>query len=157
LKTDYIIRKMTIMDLPAVMEIEQEAFTTPWSLDSYMSEMKNQWASYQVCESKGRVTGYAGIWVVFEEARITNVAVSSAHRSRGIGRALMLAMEDVTRDKNGRRILLEVRPSNTVALKLYYSLGYYEIGRRKAYYADNQEDALILCKNLTDDVGGVYA
>lgn len=156
MEAEYVIRKMRVTDLPEVMEIEKESFSLPWSLESYMSEIKNNWASYQVCEKSGKITGYGGVWVVFEEAHITNIAVKSEYRSRGIGKSLMLALENVVRDKNGKRILLEVRPSNNIALSLYKSLGYYEIGRRKAYYADNQEDALLMCKDLLYKAGESY-
>lgn len=148
MEAQHVIRKMTVADLPEVMMIEKESFAVPWSLESYMSEIKNHWASYQVCVSGGKVTGYGGVWVVFEEAHITNVAVNSTYRSQGLGKSLMLALEKIVRDKQGKRILLEVRPSNQIALNLYRSLGYYEVGRRKAYYADNQEDALLMCKDL---------
>jgi ribosomal-protein-alanine N-acetyltransferase len=135
-------------DMPDVMEIEREAFTVPWSLDSYLAQMKNQWAHYLVCQHQRRVIGYVGTWVVFEEAHITNLAVHVSFRAQGIGRALLLAVEDIIRAKAGTRVLLEVRPSNTAALRLYQSLNYYEVARRAEYYQDNQEEAIVMRKNL---------
>jgi len=148
---------MRVTDLPEVMEIERESFPLPWSLESYMSELKNNWASYQVCEKGNKIIGYGGVWVVFEEAHITNIAVKTEYRSQGVGKSLMLALEKVVQDRKGKRILLEVRPSNSVALSLYKSLGYYQIGRRKAYYADNHEDALLMCKDLLNKAGEIFA
>ena len=145
---EYQIRKMTPMDLPAVLDIEQASFAIPWSPESYLQEMKNKWANYQVCVYRGQVVGYVGAWVVFDEAHITNVAVAEKSRLQGLGRALMLSIEQVIRDKEGKRILLEVRPSNAVALKLYHSMGYYEVARRPGYYQDNQEEAIVMRKNL---------
>jgi len=139
---------MTEQDLDEVMAIELEAFSLPWSRDSYLGELRNSFANYLVCDYAGEVAGYAGIWVVFEEAHITNVAVAKAYRSQGIGLALMAEAEKIAREKKATRILLEVRPSNEVALNMYESLDYIQTGLRKGYYSDNGEDALIMTKYL---------
>lgn len=144
----YIVRRMTEQDLDQIMDIEIEAFAVPWSRESYQSELRNNFATYLICDVAGEVAGYAGIWVVFEEAHITNVAVGKSFRSQGLGRALMEAVEKVAREKKALRILLEVRPSNQVARQMYESLGYVVTGQRKAYYVDNGEDALIMTKFL---------
>ncbi len=148
LNAGFMIRKMTEQDLDEVMVIEHEAFTLPWSRDSYLGELRNSFANYLVCDYAGEVAGYAGIWVVFEEAHITNVAVAKAYRSQGIGLALMLEAERIVREKKATRIMLEVRPSNEVALNMYESLAYIKTGIRKAYYSDNGEDALLMTKFL---------
>ncbi|MEA1961315.1 MAG: ribosomal protein S18-alanine N-acetyltransferase [Bacillota bacterium] len=148
MQQQFFIRKMTERDLDGVMEIEHESFTMPWSRESYLSELKNQFANYLLCDYEGEVAAYAGIWVVFEEAHITNVAVGTAYRGKGMGKTLMLAAEEIARDKKALRILLEVRPSNTVARKMYTELGYMETGLRKQYYSDNQEDAIIMTRFL---------
>jgi len=148
LNAGFMIRKMTEQDLDEVMAIEHEAFTLPWSRDSYLGELRNSFANYLVCDYAGEVAGYAGIWVVFEEAHITNVAVAKAYRSQGIGLALMLEAERIVREKKANRIMLEVRPSNEVALNMYESLAYIKTGIRKAYYSDNGEDAQLMTKYL---------
>lgn len=149
MQTDnYIIRKMTEHDIPGVMEIEQESFTLPWSKESYLGELKNNFATYLVCDYEGDVAAYGGIWVVFEEAHITNIAVGPNFRQQGIGRRLMLELENVARKKKALKILLEVRPSNDAALRLYNSLDYMPTGLRKKYYSDNGEDAIIMTKLL---------
>ena len=145
---EFQIRKMTLLDLPDVLAIENVSFAVPWSAESYLQELKNKWSYNQVCVNRGKVVGYAGAWVVYEDAHITNVAVTGAFRGRGLGRALMMSIEKIIGDKEVKRVLLEVRPSNVVALKLYHSMGYYEIARRPAYYQDNQEEAIVMCKNL---------
>ena len=142
------IRDMTEEDLDAVQEIEQVSVPIPWSKESYCNEIHNRWSRYFVCEADGRIVGYSGIWNVFDESNIMTIVVDQAFRKQGIGRRLMEAMEDSAREQNGKTILLEVRPSNEAALRLYASLGYVEISRRTAYYPNNQEDALILCKKL---------
>lgn len=148
LNRNFILRKMTSQDIDEVMQIEKESFTLPWSRDSYLGELKNNFATYLICDYEGEIAGYGGIWVVFEEAHITNIAVGSKFRQLGIGVALMLELEKAARDKNAQRILLEVRPSNQAALKMYQNLDYLPTGLRKQYYSDNNEDAIIMTKLL---------
>lgn len=148
LNQNYLIRKMTEEDLDRVMTIEKEAFALPWSRESYLSEIKNNFASYLVCDVDGEVAGYGGIWVVFEQAHITNVAIGQDYRLRGLGKSLMLELEQVARQKKATHILLEVRPSNLPARTMYKNLGFEDISLRKAYYSDNSEDAVIMTKYL---------
>ncbi|MGE5390177.1 MAG: ribosomal protein S18-alanine N-acetyltransferase [Deltaproteobacteria bacterium] len=145
---DFMIRKMTPMDIDAVMRIEIESFSLPWSKESYLGELKNQFANYLVGDYEGEVIAYGGIWVVFEEGHITNVAVAPEYRNAKVGRALMEELEKIARQKKATRILLEVRPSNMSALALYRGLGYLASGLRKEYYSDNNEDAIIMTKLL---------
>ncbi|MGI5922053.1 MAG: ribosomal protein S18-alanine N-acetyltransferase [Syntrophomonadaceae bacterium] len=149
LNQDFMIRKMTERDIDQVMIIELESFSLPWSKQSYLSELKNSFANYLVCDSAGEVAGYGGIWVVFEEAHITNVAIAKNYRCSGMGKALMLALENIARTKKALSIMLEVRPSNQAARHMYKSLGYIDTGLRKLYYSDNGEDAIIMTKLLT--------
>ncbi|HHW60293.1 MAG TPA: ribosomal protein S18-alanine N-acetyltransferase [Syntrophomonadaceae bacterium] len=148
LNQQYIIRRMTDQDLDQIMRIEHESFAIPWSRESYQSELRNHFATYLVCDVEGEVVGYGGIWVVFEEAHITNIAIAESFRSKGLGRALMQALEDVAHKKRALRVVLEVRPSNLIARNLYESLGYVITGERKHYYVDDGEDALIMTKFL---------
>jgi len=148
LKQDFMIRKMTPVDIDEVMRIEKESFSLPWSRESYQGELSNNFATYLVGDYEGEVIGYGGIWVVFEEAHITNVAVDPAYRKTGVGRALMEELERTARQRKASRILLEVRPSNVAALALYRGLGYLTSGLRKEYYSDNNEDAIIMTKLL---------
>ncbi|MEN6325968.1 MAG: ribosomal protein S18-alanine N-acetyltransferase [Syntrophomonas sp.] len=148
LNPHFIIRKMTEQDLDQVMSIEKESFTMPWSRESYYNELSNEYATYLVCDIAGKPAGYGGIWAVYEEAHITNVAVDPKLRMSGLGRALMQELENTVRRKRAERILLEVRPSNTAALAMYRSLGYIPTGLRKAYYSDNDEDAVVMTKQL---------
>lgn len=146
--SNYLVRRMTERDLDEVMAIEQQVFTLPWSRQSYMGELRNQFATYLVCDREAQLVGYIGIWVVFDEAHITNVAVHPKWRGQGLGRVLMEEAEKIARQKKALRIMLEVRPSNYAALSLYQSLGYMETGRRKEYYSDNGEDAILMTKLL---------
>jgi [ribosomal protein S18]-alanine N-acetyltransferase len=148
LNQDYLIRKLTRQDLDQLMVIEDDVFSMPWSRQSYETELKNQWANYLACDWEGQLAAYIGMWTVFEEAHITNVAVSKRFRGRGLGRILMLEEEKLARAKGANRILLEVRPSNEAALAMYKGLGYIPVSVRREYYADNGEDALVMIKHL---------
>jgi ribosomal-protein-alanine N-acetyltransferase len=144
----YIIRKMSEQDLDAVMLIERDSFAMPWSRASYEAELINQFADYLVCDWEGEVAAYVGMWTVFEEAHITNVAVGKGFRGQGMGKVLMQEQEKLARAKGVNQILLEVRPSNSTALAMYKDLGFVLTSIRKQYYTDNQEDALIMIKQL---------
>lgn len=148
LNQQFFVRRMTEQDLDEVMAIEKESFTLPWSRDSYLGELKNSFANYFVCDCAGVIAGYVGIWVVFEEAHITNVAVRKTYRAQGIGQALMAEAEKTARSKKATRILLEVRPSNEIALHMYKNLSYIKTAIRPAYYSDNGEEAIVMTKYL---------
>lgn len=153
----YQARPMQEGDLDQVMKIELLAFPTPWSRQSYEGELLNQFASYYVIEDASTVAAYAGIWCVFEEAHITNVAVDPLYRRQGLGRQLMEILLARAREKGAERVLLEVRPSNLAAINLYRALGFLPGGVRRGYYTDNQEDALLLVKHFATQIptGGV--
>jgi len=151
LNNAFMIRKMTVQDLDQLMIIENEAFSLPWSRSSYEAELHNAYADYLVCDCAGELAGYIGMWTVMEEAHLTNVAVASKFRGKGIARILMQTQEKLARSKGASMMLLEVRPSNQAALQLYSSLGYIHAAIRKNYYSDNQEDALIMVKHLHED------
>ncbi len=148
LNPNFLLRKMAVQDIDAVMQIELSTFTLPWSRESYLSELDNKYANYFIVDFEGEIAGYGGIWVVFEEAHITNVAVGENFRGCGFGRALMTELERHARQKKAGYIFLEVRASNNVALEMYKRLGYRVTGLRKGYYSDNQEDALKMIKYL---------
>ncbi len=130
------------------MHIERESFPLPWSKESYLGELSNNFASYLVCDYEGEIVGFGGIWVIFEEAHITNVAIAKDYRQQGRGKLLMNKLEGIARDKKAVRILLEVRPSNNAAQIMYNGLGFVPTGLRKKYYSDNDEDAIIMTKFL---------
>jgi ribosomal-protein-alanine N-acetyltransferase len=90
------------------------------------------------------LVGYAGVWLNFDEAHITTIAVAHAHRGRSIGELLLNGLIDEALDMGASRLTLEVRISNSVAQNLYLKYGFYPMGKRKRYYTDNNEDALIM-------------
>lgn len=137
-------RPMQKKDVPRIAELERICFRSPWSERSLYGELKNDIAHYSVGEEDGQVIAYGGMWVMFGEAHITNVAVDPACRGRGYGRRLMLELMQVALRHDADSMTLEVRISNTVAQNLYTSLGFEVAGRRKKYYTDTGEDGLIM-------------
>lgn len=140
---------MTEADVDSVRKIELESFTAPWSRESFQLELNNKFATYFVCDFEGEIMGYGGIWIVFEEAHITNVAVSSIYRKKGAGKALLTQLVEIARKKKATHILLEVRPSNEPAFNMYKNFDFIPTGIRHNYYSDNNEDAIIMTKYLT--------
>ncbi len=145
---EYMIRKMTGRDLDEIMQIELESFSLPWSRQSYENELSNQYATYMVADCEGDVAAYGGIWVVADEAHITNVAVAPQHRRKGMGTRVLQALVEAARQKRASRIYLEVRVSNDAARKLYSGQGFKPAGRRPAYYSDNNEDAVVMMRQI---------
>jgi [ribosomal protein S18]-alanine N-acetyltransferase len=144
-----IFRQMTEEDIDQIIEIEQASFATPWSREAFYNELyQNQFAVYLVLEEKGRVVGYCGVWIVVDEAHITNVAMLPEFRGKGMGEAIMRQLMLVAKGKGARTMTLEVRVSNDVARSLYRKLGFQEGGLRKNYYTDNQEDGLVMWVNI---------
>ena len=148
--TEIIVRPMTLEDLDGVMSVEFDSFLTPWSRTAFEEELtQNRLARYIVAAEDGNIVGYAGTWLVINEAHVTNVAVSGQHRREGIGRLLMEKLMELARDSGMDSMTLEVRVTNAAARHLYQQMGFVEAGIRKNYYSETKEDALILwCEKL---------
>ncbi|HEU4962572.1 MAG TPA: ribosomal protein S18-alanine N-acetyltransferase [Bacilli bacterium] len=142
-------RAMSLEDLDRIMVVEQASFTVPWSRDAFTLELtQNHFAKYLVALSGEDVIGYAGMWVILDEAHITNIAILPDCRGRKYGEMLMREMIALAMAHGADRMTLEVRVSNTPAQKLYEKLGFESHGVRKGYYTDNNEDALIMWAEL---------
>ena len=140
------IRKMEPRDMAAAIEIERAAFSPGWSPTAFESELThNGMARYVVLEGEeGRILGFAGLWLMVDEAHVVTVAVSPELRRRGYARLLVYALVDLAADCGMTSATLEVRESNIAARRLYAGFGFYEVGLRKRYYSDNGEDAVIM-------------
>lgn len=181
----YVVSRMTLADIPRVIEIEKLAYTTPWPPSAYRKELQdNQHAHYIVArdtlletqpvqmdtvEAQRRpfplslfttrpaptsaetssIVGFAGLWLMIDEAHVTTIANHPEYRGRGIGELMLSSLIDIAYHIGARAVSLEVRVSNFVAQSLYRKYGFKEAGIRRRYYSDNHEDALIM---WTDDI-----
>lgn len=145
---EYYLRAMTPADLDEVLAIETESFPTPWTRDAFARELKsNLFAVYLVCCCDGRIVGYGGMWLIIDEAHVTNIAVHPRHRRGGAGNLILGGLTAEAASRGATRMTLEVRPSNAAALKLYQAHGFVRAGLRHRYYSDTGEDAIIMWKH----------
>jgi ribosomal-protein-alanine N-acetyltransferase len=141
------ISRMGIEDIDDVMVVEKLSFTIPWSKNALIEEVtKNTFAKYIIAKVNARVVGYAGMWKVCDEGHITNIAVHPEYRRQGIGNKLVENLILIAEEEGISRMTLEVRRGNCAAQNMYKKHGFVEEGFRKAYYADNGEDAIIMWK-----------
>ena len=138
--------RMNESHVKAVAELEKLCFSEPWSENSVASELNNKLALWLVAEEEGRVAGYIGSQTCGEESDVMNVAVHPDFRRRGIAEALINDLVAQLNAIGSHSLTLEVRASNVPAISLYEKLGFAEVGRRKNYYRNPKEDALILRK-----------
>lgn len=151
MSTAVTIREMTIEDVEQVYEIEKLSFTLPWTKDSFYYEMTtNENAFYMVAETERGIVGYCGMWLVLDEAHITNIAILPDERGKKLGERLMSAAMEAARERGAVLMTLEARVSNEPALNLYRKLGFKNGGIRKRYYTDNFEDAVVMWVNFDE-------
>lgn len=144
-----IYRAMTLSDIPAIIAIEHEAFSSPWTAEAFHNELaNNMFARYMVMAYKGETIGYGGMWIIMDEAHITNIAIRSDFRGYGLGNRLLEELQRTAVFFGASRMTLEVRVSNELAQSLYRKYGFQPSGVRPRYYSDNDEDALIMWAEL---------
>jgi ribosomal-protein-alanine N-acetyltransferase len=179
----YVVERMTMADIPRIVEVERLAYTTPWPPSAYRKELEeNQHAYYIVVRDTAlqpisevepisqpaaprrpfplsllhartpaptnphlaSIVGFAGLWLMLDEAHITTIATHPDYRGRGLGELLLCSMTKIAYDIAAQRVTLEVRVSNTIAQNLYRKYGFMVVGTRRRYYSDNNEDAYIM-------------
>ena len=138
--------QMTAQQVPQVAALERCCFSDPWSENSVASELENPLSLWLVAMDGERLAGYVGSQTVLGESDMMNVAVDEDYRRQGVGKMLIEALVEQLKALESHCLTLEVRDSNAPARNLYASLGFSEIGRRKNYYRNPREDALILRK-----------
>jgi [ribosomal protein S18]-alanine N-acetyltransferase len=147
-------------DIATVQEIEREIFSTPWPRNAYYRELASRSsAHYLVLRQEGPVempagiqgsdfdpsiVGYGGMWRMYDEAHVTTIGVRHDLHHRGFGRVLFAGLVQAAYDMGAKWVTLEVRTSNENAMKMYEAFGFKVIGRRKGYYTDNGEDAIVM-------------
>jgi ribosomal-protein-alanine N-acetyltransferase len=198
----YVVEPMQIEDVDEVSRVERECFTTPWPVNAYRRELREnrlsryvvvRWVEEEVAlsgaapapegdgddplasvrravssllrpfglaertEARGApaILGFAGMWLMFDEAHITTIGVRRAMRGRGLGELMLVHLIDQAREMGAKRLTLEVRVSNKVAQELYRKYTFKEEGVRKRYYSDDGEDALIMWSDRIDDAAFV--
>jgi len=143
------VDEMRPSDIAQVHEIERLSFSAPWPTYAFEQELRaNRLARYVVARaadpSGERVVGFAGVWLMVDEAHITTFGVHPGWRRQGIGRRLLLRLIEVSMELGAARMTLEVRVSNMPAQELYRSFGFTIAGTRVRYYTDDGEDALVM-------------
>lgn len=148
------IRSATTELLPAVVELDRLCFNGLWTLEAYQRELESPNSDLLVLSippadqnSDVSIVGIGCMWAIVDEAHITMVAVHPNYRGQGLGQALLFALLKSARTRGMERATLEVRESNLAALSLYQKFGFQIAGRRRRYYQDNNEDALILWRS----------
>lgn len=132
--------------ISGVLNVSTLSFPVTWSRESFKSELSNKYARYLVAVEDQVVVGFGGMWVILDEAHITNIAVHPEFRGCGISNLLIDGLISICDKENVTAMTLEVRRSNERAQNLYKKFGFHEDGIRAGYYEDNKEDAVIMWK-----------
>jgi ribosomal-protein-alanine N-acetyltransferase len=190
----YVVDRMTMSDVPRVIEIERLAYPSTWPTSAYRKELQdNRWAHYIVLRDKylllgnrpvivqepekqrknrlfplsllpsrpevivpsqdaESIIGFAGLWLMVDEAHVTTIAMHPDYRRRGLGEFLLMSLIEIAYTIGAKWVTLEVRVSNITAQNLYQKYGFREAGVRRRYYSDNHEDALIM---WTDEINSL--
>lgn len=150
-----LIREMTLEDITQAVLIENECFSLPWSEKSFQDSITREDTLFLVCEDSSTqsgatvITGYIGMYLSFDEANVTNVAVHPSYRKKGYGNALVSTAKTKAKEHQIERIFLEVRVSNAPAIALYQKMGFENLGIRKKFYDHPKEDAYIMSCELS--------
>ncbi len=141
----HVIRKMTMDDLEQVVAIDQISFSLPWPARSFRFEVTDNEASRcWVADLDGRIIAMLVGWFIVDELHVATIATHPEFRGQGIGREILLHALCVAKEEGAIKSFLEVRESNEVAQNMYRNFGFVEDGRRKGYYKDNGEDAILM-------------
>jgi ribosomal-protein-alanine N-acetyltransferase len=149
------LRRMTAADLEQVHALDQASFPTPWPAKSFRFELEENKAAHlwvaekTTDEGQKKIVGSIAVWLLVDEVHIATIAVDAAHRRRGIASQLLFTVLSHLVDKGAIEATLEVRENNFAAQALYRGFGFRPVGRRRAYYKDSGEDAIIMAlRNL---------
>ncbi len=141
------ISAMTFDDIKEVVKIEESVFPTPWTDVMFISEIRKKIGAYYIVVKKDKLIGYGGLNYYLDEAHITNLAVDPDYQGKGFGKLILIQLLHKTLELKIDLIWLEVRPSNYKAINLYEKFLFVNVGKRKKYYVEQGEDAIIYCHN----------
>jgi len=160
LRQQLSLELMREADVNTVQEIERDIFATPWPRNAYYRELASRAsahyvvlrqdgiverpAGYRGADFDPTIIGYGGMWRMYDEAHVTTIGVRKDLQHRGYGRVIFAGLVQAAYDMGAKWVTLEVRTSNENAMKMYESFGFKVIGRRKGYYTDNGEDAIVM-------------
>ena len=148
---DIQLREMNAADLPIVVAIERASYSVPWSEATFRGLLRRRDADLVVAVANDAVVAYACFWCVVDQGELGNVAVAKGWRGRGLGARLLTEIIQRAAQRGVREVFLEVRPSNAVARRLYDRFGFMPVGRRRNYYQEPVEDALVLRRAVDTD------
>ncbi len=144
----FIIRKMTLEDIPAVIDLDHKSFSLPWPERSFRFELTENPASHcWVAELDGKVVGMIVVWLIVDEAHVATIATHPDFRRQGVAKSLLSHALLRLIEEGARSSFLEVRENNVAAQEMYRRFGYEVTGRRRRYYSDNDEDAILMTLN----------
>ncbi len=144
-----MIRAMQNLDLNRINQIEKECFSDVYKEEHLIYELEdNPCANLAVLEIEGVIVGYVDYWITFDSCEVVRIAVAKEYQGRGYGHELLAYMINEAIQADCETIFLEVRRSNIVAQRLYYDHKFMKLSVRKAYYTDNNEDAIVLGKAI---------
>lgn len=133
---------MTKADCLELSILDKECFSVPWSEESFIEETENPVATYFLAKIDGKIVGYCGVWLVYGEGQITNIAVLPEYRNKKIASALLEKV--MAHCKEADKIILEVRESNIPAISLYEKFGFVKAGIRKNFYHSPVENGITM-------------
>ena len=141
----YKVTNMLPIDLPEVMGLERESFSSPWTEEFFLDELTLDYSHiFLARDESGSLVGFICFWVIFGEVHILNIAVRKSLRRQGVGRFLAVEALRYAREKGAGTATLEVRERNSAAIGLYESLGFVRAGLRKGYYGSPPDNAVIM-------------
>ena len=138
------IRPLRRADIDAVVDIESEAFTTPWQASTFEGLLDRDGVELMVMTDGEEVIGYAVLWVILDQGELANLALTTSRRGAGLGSHLLQHVLDRARERGVLKLFLEVRASNARAIDLYHRFGFQDVGIRKDYYRGPVEDARVM-------------
>ncbi len=147
----FSLHPMTPADIPAVVSLDEAAFSSPWSESYYLQQLtENPIAYLEVVRCEHQVVGYSFFWHIGDDFELLKLASQPNLRRQGIAKCLISSLLKQAKKRSVQTIILEVRPSNHAARTLYGYYKFEEVGQRKKYYQDNGEDAIILTRFMWD-------
>src|SRR2546423_9746941 len=149
IREQLMIETMREADVPAVQIIERDIFSTPWPRNAYYRELSSRNSAHYLvlrrgADEAGEIVGYGGMWRMYDEAHVTTIGVRHDLQHQGYGRIIFAGLVQAAYDMGAKWDTLEVRTTNDNAMKMYEGFGFKVIGRRKGYYTDNGEDAIVM-------------